>query len=85
MKKYQITPTWGYIQLSKNKYFEYQFEGPSFTKYSNYKFEWRLNWTEKQDHAGIVFIFSIKGLFFITCNIYDCRHWNSEKDNWHER
>lgn len=73
---------WGDIQLTKNKSFEYQFEGPAFTKGSNDKIEFLVRWNEHQDHAGFRFSFSIKGLFYMNFEIYDHRHWDDDKDDW---
>jgi hypothetical protein len=69
------------IQLSENKSFGIQTE---FGKNSNFNpFEFLVKWTTKQDHAGFRFVFGIYGLFWISIEIYDHRHWNYEKDRWY--
>lgn len=76
-----LTPTWGSIQVSKHKYFEYQFE---FNRFCNDPFELSLNWTSRRDHAGLNFIFSIYRLFWIAFSIYDHRHWDFKNECWKE-
>ena len=44
--------------------------------------EFSLNWSHKQDHAGIRFTFSIYKLFFIEIAIYDHRHWDYMTNDW---
>ncbi len=76
-----ITPTWGSIRISKNKFFEWQLE---FSRFNNDPFELSLRWTSRQDHAGFDFIFSIYKLFWLNINIHDRRHWDYEKNKWQE-
>lgn len=41
-----------------------------------------FNWTVRQSHAGLdleVGVFGYNAHF----NFYDCRHWNSEKNQWY--
>jgi hypothetical protein len=75
-----LTWTWGNIRLSKNKSFEYQFEGSSFA--DNDLFVCNLTWSIKSDHAGPSFTFSIYKLFWININIHDHRHWNYKNNDW---
>ena len=73
----RLTPTWGSIQLSKHKFFEYQLESQS-----DQPFELSLRWTQKRDHAGINFRFSVYKLFWIGLDIYDHRHWDHDRNQW---
>lgn len=70
---------YGFVNLSKNKTFEYQFEGPGF---SNSWFELETKWTKKCDHAGLWFSFSLFNLFWMNFNISDNRHWDYDNDCW---
>lgn len=72
----------GVIQISKNKSFEWQFEGPSFMKED--LFELRLQWTRNCNHAGICFYFGIQKLFWMGLTFYDHRHWDYENNTWQE-
>jgi hypothetical protein len=74
-----LTPTWGDIQFSKFKSFEYQFDGPGNYE-TNFECKWRVH--SKTDHTGISFSLSMFKLFMIHFNIYDCRHWDFEKNCW---
>jgi hypothetical protein len=67
--------------ITKNKSFEYQLE--LGRKFADQPFELSLNWSHKQDHAGIKFIFSVYKLFWISFTIYDNRHWNFTEDRWY--
>lgn len=67
----------GFISLSENKTLEWQ-----LARWSNWNFfRHHLNWTRKQDHAGIDWEFEILGLT-LTLNLHDNRHWDYEKDGW---
>ena len=74
-----LTPTWGTIQLSEHKFFEYQFESKRFNEQP---FKLSLEWTHRRDHAGIEFLFSIYKLFWICFSVYDHRHWDYENGCW---
>lgn len=76
-----ISLTWGSIQISKNKFFEWQFETKRF---NNEPFELSLTWSSRRDHAGIDFIFSIYKLFWLNINIHDRRHWDFDNECWVE-
>lgn len=58
-----------------NKYWELQittaFEGPYFN--------FSINWTRKQDHAGFQFLIEIHKFMF-DFKIYDTRHWDWDND-----
>lgn len=73
-----LTPTWGDIQLTKNKSFEYQLEFKNWAQW----FECKLAIKKKQDHAGIDFTFSCLKLFWLNLNIHDHRHWDYQNDCW---
>jgi len=75
-----ISWSWGDILISKNKSFEYQIE---FGKNVSYNiFQLSIEWSEKKDHSGLRFVFTIKKLFFICFCIYDHRHWDRNNDCW---
>lgn len=76
-----ITPSWGDIVIWKHKSFEYQFERGSFMQDDPYEFS--LRWTRKSDHAGISFIFGIRGLFWMNLRTYDHRHWDDKNNCWY--
>jgi hypothetical protein len=40
-----------------------------------------INWTVKQDHAGLKCDVGLLGFCF-DINFYDCRHWNDDKNQW---
>ncbi len=60
-----------------NKFWELQitneFEGPYF--------DFSINWTRKQDHAGFQFFIEILDLM-IDFKIYDARHWDWDKQSF---
>lgn len=62
----------------KNKYWELEFLKTSTI------LSLGMDVTVRRDHAG--FNFNI-GLFGrdILFTVYDCRHWNYEKDRWHNQ
>jgi hypothetical protein len=70
----------GFIQLSKHKIFEWQFEGPSYQKKNRDIFEFKLCWTHRCHHAGAYFYFGVFKLFWIGISIYDNRHWDYDND-----
>ncbi len=76
-----LTWSWGDIQISKNKFFEYQFEFGKNTP-SHIPFEFNISVTSKTDHAGPKFIFGIINLFWICLKVYDHRHWNYKEKRW---
>jgi len=76
-----LTWSWGDIQISKNKFFEYQFEfGKNTPAYI--PFEFNISVTSKTDHAGPKFTFGIINLFWICFKVYDHRHWNHKQKRW---
>lgn len=79
MFKNHITPTWGNIQISQHKSFEYQIE---FDNFNGHPFEIHFSWTRFRDHAGIDFTFAIYKLFWLNLNIHDHRHWDDDKNDW---
>jgi hypothetical protein len=70
----------GFISLTKNKTFEYQFD----RCHSDTYFRFDINFKRKTDHAGLSFEFSIFKLFTISLSICDNRHWNYEKNRYAE-
>ena len=74
-----LTPKWGCIQLTRHKFFEYQFES---NKFNSDPFELSLTWTSRCDHAGIDFVFSVYKLFWICFSIFDNRHWDFNNECW---
>lgn len=44
-------------------------------------FEFRLDWTRRQDHAGVSFLITILWFHFQISYI-DRRHWNYDTDTW---
>jgi hypothetical protein len=70
----------GFISLTKNKTFEYQFD--RCHQYTYFRFD--INFKRKTDHAGLSFEFSVFKLFTILLSIYDNRHWNYEKNCYAE-
>lgn len=44
-------------------------------------FSFHIEWTRMRDHAGFELTMTIFG-FMIHFNIYDCRHWNYDKNCW---
>ena len=75
-----ITPSWGDVQISKHKSFEWQFEKASFL--GDDPFEFKLSWHRNCDHAGISFTFGMRWLFWMNLNIHDRRHWDYENNCW---
>lgn len=75
-----ISSTWGDIQISKHRSFEYQFERGSFL--GDDVFEFKFTWSRKRDHAGINFTFGINKLFWFNLNIHDHRHWDVDNNCW---
>ena len=61
-----------------NKFWELQFE-----KWPNWKhyFDVVFNLTRQCDHAGLRINVEICG-YYAEFQIYDCRHWDSEKNKW---
>jgi len=61
----------GYFK-KPNKYWELQvtnaFEGPYFN--------FSINWTRKQDHAGLTILFECFSFMFDWKVFYDIRHWD---------
>lgn len=66
--------SWG-KKLTKNKAWEAQ------AYRSNTLIEAGLEFTHRQDHAGLRVEFGIFSFSF-TFNIYDTRHWNYSKKQW---
>jgi len=72
---------WGWLSITKNKTLEYQLE---FDEFCDQPLELSIKWTAKQDHAGIVFTFSIYRLFWYQLSLHDNRHWNIDDDRWED-
>lgn len=69
------------IPLTKNKSLEIQLE--LFSSLSKDTiFEFNLNWTLKQDHAGPRFQLTIFRILYFHIIIYDHRHYDWENDCW---
>lgn len=62
-------------KLTKNQAWEAQ------AYRSNTLIEFCLQFTHRQDHAGLRVEFGIFSFSF-TFNIYDTRHWNYDKKQW---
>jgi hypothetical protein len=69
----------GSITLTKNKSLEYQWG----RKLAIDPFQLTFRWTNKGDHAGFRFWFSIFRLFFYELSITDNRHWNYEEGRFY--
>lgn len=67
------------FKISKNKCFSYQIEVPN--PMDDF-FEFKLAWTDKEDHAGLYFTFGIKYLFWMNFSIHDWRHWDYDNNEW---
>ena len=68
---------WSGPTFLKNKYWEVQLMK------CEELFRIEFNWTIRQDHAGIELELGLLG-YKISCNIYDCRHWDHVKGTWQE-
>ena len=62
-----------------NKFWELQLE--KWENWTNY-FEFYLKFDRHCDHAGFRFYIEISG-YSINFRIYDSRHWDYEKNDWH--
>jgi hypothetical protein len=47
-------------------------------------FEISLEWTRRQDHAGLGLHMEVWG-FHLIATLYDNRHWDYEKGKWYDR
>ncbi len=65
-------------KLSKNKYFEIQFD--KFSKQDLFTFNLDLRLFGR-DHAGPETLIGFFG-YELIIKIYDCRHWDYEKNCW---
>ncbi len=65
------------FKITKNKFFE--LEAQQFEEHAYFSF--RFLWTRKCDHAGLELSLEIWSLYF-SLLIYDCRHWDYDKDKW---
>lgn len=79
-RAFNIGIAWGWVQLTKHKFFEYQLSLGK--KLATEPFLLRLHWTSKTDHAGIRFEFSVYKLFFYELSVYDHRHWDYDVEDW---
>lgn len=72
---------WGCIkclsgQISKNKYWEVQFDKNSDI------LSFELRYSIRQDHAGLFVSFGLFG-YDVIAHIYDSRHWNDEEGRFY--
>lgn len=74
---------WIYLEKriipTNHKYYNLQI-GNYIKEFFSY-FTFRLEWTRKQDHAGLNFEFSI-WKFYIIFYTYDNRHWCNQCNNY---
>jgi hypothetical protein len=69
---------YGKIPFTEHKFWE--IEGIYDKKFTNWvNFLFRVN--RKTDHAGLEISFDVIG-FLASFRIYDCRHWDWDKNNW---
>ena len=74
-KRWGIIKTWHGRTFIKNKFWEIQINKTN----DIIGIDFRI--TAKQSHAGSYLALGFIG-YEILFNIYDNRHWDSEKDNW---
>jgi len=76
--------SWNFVsfRVTKNKSFEYQLVLGK--RLATSPLEFSFYWTNKGDHAGISFTFSVYHLFFLELNLRDNRHWNYEENRWYK-
>ena len=70
------------FKISKNKYIEIQLD--LFPENDWKLFNIEISQSLKGDHAGFRFEISCYYFFYFSFIVYDCRHWNWEKDRWEE-
>ena len=68
-------------RLTKNKGLEVQLS--NFGKSGNL-FSFVIDWTRRQDHAGLMFKIEVVGLFF-SFVLHDYRHWDRKLNRWEEK
>lgn len=69
----------GWLRVTKNKTFYYQFES---NRYSLQVVKLQADYTSRCDHAGIDFFFGIRNLLSIELSLKDNRHWDDEAGTW---
>lgn len=67
-------------RLSKYKFFEFEIDAEK--QFNVIRFSFEL--TRQQDHAGLWFNVTFP-YFDLTIRIYDCRHWDYEKNDWEDK
>jgi hypothetical protein len=82
MKIYTLELDNGEIALTKNKTFDYQFDGPAWYRHNGDVFEFNIKINRHEDHAGLYFSFGIFKLFMIHISLHDNRHWNYDENRW---
>lgn len=66
-----------FFRLTEHKAIEVQFS--TVVPWQWFKFNFDI--TRKQDHAGVLLHVEVPFLF-LAIQLYDCRHWDDETDNW---
>jgi len=67
-------------QISRHKFIEIEFFKNKIEHTCNW-FKLHIELSTKKDHAGFEFLVDLFGYSF-NITIYDCRHWNYEKQEW---
>lgn len=62
-----------------NKYWEVQIDSFEWTTL----FDLEIDWSSRQDHAGLNVSITLLGIFF-AAQVYDSRHWNDEAGRFYE-
>ena len=71
----------GFLKSSVKFFYDDYYFKLGFGIFGDYFFDFSTYWNRKADHAGLTFEFTLCGLTF-SKKIYDCRHWDFEKDDW---